>query len=406
MRDTEETGQRRRVGRRSVLGAGLAGTAAAALAACSDDTSSGDASPTSSARGPASSTVGTSAAPTTAPPLPAGLPADLFAAGVASGDPLHDSVILWTRLVADPLDPTGGLPDAPVPVRWEVADDEAFESVVADGTETAEARWAHSVHAEAGGLKPDSWYWYRFVVGDASSEPARTRTMPADDAAPDELRLAVASCQEFNSGSYAAYATLAADEPDVVLFLGDYIYEAGGGRMEPKVPVAEAMTLEDYRVQYAAYKRNPLLQAAHRVAPWVVTWDDHEVVNNYAGVHGPDGVTEADFAARRTAATQAYWEHMPLRGGPPDDGALQLYRSVKAGTLAEFFVLDGRQYRSDQPCGDRLAVPDAECPERDDEDRTMLGEEQERWLAEGLGVNRRHLAGDRPADGGVAAAAG
>ena len=247
-----------------MLGAGAVGAAGLALGACnvndpSDETSSD-----------ATSAAATTTAPLKAedlPPVPDGLPGALFTIGVASGDPLPNSVMLWTRLVADPLDPTGGLPDAPVPVAWEGATDEGFTSVVASGSEVAEPGYAHSVHADAGGLSPDTWYWYRFSVGDLRSEPARTRTMPADDVTPDRMQLAFASCQEFNSGSYAAYGAMAADELDLVVFLGDYIYERGGGLMEPKVPQRVTQTLADYRVQYAAYKRNPLLQKVHRQVP-------------------------------------------------------------------------------------------------------------------------------------------
>ncbi len=371
--------------RRTVLSVGAVGAAGLALGACSGDEPSDAAS-----SGAPTSDDTTAAAPEVKdlPPVPDGLPEGLFTIGVASGDPLPDSVMLWTRLVADPLDPTGGLPDVPVPVEWQVATDEAFTSIVVSGTEVAEPRFAHSVHADATGLEPDTWYHYRFSVGDRQSDIARTRTMPADDATPDVMRLAVASCQEFNAGSYAAYGAMAADELDLVVFLGDYIYELGGGRMEPKVPQRVTQTLDDYRVQYAAYKRNPLLQKVHRQVPWVLTWDDHEVGNNYAGVTPQEPESPAGYDKRRAAAYQAYWEHMPLRTGPPEaDGSLKIYRSVKAGTLAEFFVLDGRQYRSDQVCGDRLAVPADECTERLDEAGTMLGDTQEAWLAKGLAAN-------------------
>jgi alkaline phosphatase D len=373
------------VTRRTVLGAGAVGAVGLALGACSGDDQSDEASSDATS---ANATTTTPLKTEDLPPVPDGLPGALFTIGVASGDPLPDSVMLWTRLVADPLDPTGGLPDAPVPVAWEVATDEGFTSVVASGSEVAEPGYAHSVHADATGLSPDTWYWYRFSVGDVRSEPARTRTMPADDVTPDRMQLAFASCQEFNSGSYAAYGAMAADELDLVVFLGDYIYERGGGLMEPKVPQRVTQTLADYRVQYAAYKRNPLLQKVHRQVPWVLTWDDHEVGNNYAGVTPQEPESPEGYEKRRAAAYQAYWEHMPLRTGPPEaDGSLKVYRAVRVGTLAKFFVLDGRQYRSDQVCGDRLAVPADECAERLDEAGTMLGAEQEAWLAKGLADN-------------------
>ncbi|MEZ5371479.1 MAG: alkaline phosphatase D family protein [Microthrixaceae bacterium] len=358
--------------RRTMLAAAAAG-AAVTLAGCSNDDPGIDGA------------AGLGGETEPMPPIPNGLPRELFTIGVASGDPLPGSVMLWTRLVADPLDPTGGLPDEPVPVAWELATDEGFDAVIAAGSEIAEPRWGHSVHAEAAGLEPDTWYWYRFSVGDIRSPAARTRTMPSDDATPEELRLAFASCQEFNSGTYAAYGAMAEDDLDLVVFLGDYIYEQGGGLMTPKVPARVTETLDDYRVQYAAYKRNPMLQQVHAQVPWVVTWDDHEVGNNYAGDVPQEPEDPAGYDQRRIAAYQAYWEHMPIRTGPPEeDGSLRIYRSVRVGTLAEFFVLDGRQYRSDQVCGDQLAVSAAECTDRLDKANTMLGAEQEEWLAAGL----------------------
>ncbi|MFP5390601.1 MAG: alkaline phosphatase D family protein, partial [Gammaproteobacteria bacterium] len=236
-----------------------------------------------------------------------------FSLGVASGSPLPDSVILWTRILADPL---GALPTAPVAlsVRWEVAHDEAFRRIAAAGTAVAAPELAHSVHAEATGLAPGRWYWYRFMLGDAVSPVGRTRTAPAAGDMPGMLKLAVASCQHWEFGSYAAHRHIASAAPDLVAFLGDYIYEWGPYRLAHPDSARrsdESFTLAQYRARYAQYKSDPHLQAAHRAAPWIVTWDDHEVANDYS----PDQDERLDprFAERRAAAYQAFYEHMPLR---------------------------------------------------------------------------------------------
>ena len=357
--------------RRRFLGLLAGSTGALVLGACSDGSSG-------------SSTTSTTAA---VPPAE-GIDADPFALGVASGDPDPRSVVLWTRLVVDPLadDGWGGIGEVDHAVRWEVATDEGFDDVVASGLEPAPAELGHSVHVTVDGLAAGTGYWYRFQIGEFTSPVGRTRTAPADDDAVDQLTLAFASCQLRTAGAWSAYPHLVDDEPDLVLFLGDYVYEYPGGEGETAVPLAdEPQTLADYRLLYGAYKRDAGLQAAHAVAPWVVTWDDHEVENNYAAGVPEDDDDAPGFDERRRAAYQAFWEHHPLRIDPPaDDGSLQVHRSLRWGTLAELFVLDGRQFRSDQVCGDQVATNRRECPEIDDEDRTMLGAEQEAWLDEGL----------------------
>jgi alkaline phosphatase D len=295
-------------------------------------------------------------------------------------------VILWTRLVPRPLDPQGGfgMPDSDIEVRWEVAEDEAFEQVVAAGIAEAQRRHGHSLHVDVQDLEPDAWYHYRFSTGSYTSPVGRARTMPADDTEADQLVIAFASCQNRQSGHYTPYDHLVQDPVDLVFHLGDYVYEYPGGRGDREVPLPrQPETLDEYRHLYGVYKGDAKLQAAHRHAPWVVTWDDHEVQNNYAGLV-PDGGEDAAFAERRAAAYQAYWEHQPLRVPPPSsDGRLDLHRSVRFGSLATFFVLDGRQYRTDQVCGDGPTT-EADCPELTDEANTMLGAEQESWLEEGL----------------------
>jgi alkaline phosphatase D len=320
------------------------------------------------------------------PPLPEDLPNSLFALGVASGDPEADSVILWTRLVADPLADGGGLPAAPVPVRWQVATDERFGVVVAEGDAVAEPAWAHSVHVDARGLDPDTWYWYRFTVGDQQSPVARTCTAPGDFQTPDRLRFAFASCQNRQDGYWGALEHLAAEDVDLVVFLGDYVYEdAPKAAAVRTAETPEPVDLAGYRLRYGEYKRDPLLQAAHARAPWVCTWDDHEVENNYAGEVGVPGGT-GGLRDRRAAAYQAYYEHMPVRVDPPDGPDATLYRQVDWGGLARFFVLDTRQYRSDQACAVARDLGQA-CTEVDAGERTMLGEAQETWLGDALGAS-------------------
>jgi alkaline phosphatase D len=319
-----------------------------------------------------------------------------FSLGVASGSPLPDSVILWTRILANPLDATSAQPIA-LPVRWEVAADEAFRQVVASGSAVAAPELAHSVHVDVRGLAPARWYWYRFMLGSAISPVGRTRTAPAAGATPGTLRLAVASCQHWQFGSYAAHRHIAASSPDLIAFLGDYIYEWGAFQLDhpPRaVRANESFTLEHYRARYAQYKSDPDLQAAHRVAPWIVTWDDHEVANDYAGER--DERLAADFPTRRAAAYQAFYEHMPLRLPPAQNGrfpGVRMYQRYDWGQLARFHVLDDRQYRDIEVCapkgrGGSSSVTPLGCPDLRDPRRTMLGIGQENWLADGLRSSR------------------
>lgn len=310
-----------------------------------------------------------------------------FALGVASGHPGPGGMVLWTRLVGP------GLPES-VPVRWELAADEAFTRIVARGEETALERDAHSVHAEPAGLAPDRWYWYRFEALGQRSAVGRTRTAPAADAAVARLDCVVASCQRWDAGFYAAWSHAVADAPDLVLFLGDYIYEYAS---RPDAPRRHAgglvVTLADYRLRHAEYKRDPDLQAAHAAAPWLLVWDDHEVDNDYAGWTGQN--LQPDFAAQRRAAYQAYWEHMPLpkaaRPGP--DGAMSMHGRLDWGRLARIHRLDTRQHRDVQACprpgrAGSNTVPRADCAALADPSRSLLGAAQEQWLAEGWSLER------------------
>ena len=318
-----------------------------------------------------------------------------FALGVASGSPRPDSVVLWTRLIAAPLaEPVYG--DTVYKVRWEVADEHTFASIVARGEAFALPELAHSVHVDVTGLRPDRWYWYRFLLGDAVSPPARTRTAPAADAAVALLRVAVASCQHWEYGAYAAHRHIAAAAPDVVAFLGDYIYEWGPYDLRhpssPRRRDIESSSLAGYRARYAQYKSDLQLQAAHHSAPWIVTWDDHEVSNDYG--NDRDERLDPNFMLRRAAAYQAFYEHMPVRLQQATVTAAQfahmrLYDRYDWGRLARLHVLDDRQYRSYQPCakpgrGGSNFVSYGECNELRDPTRSLLGYEQEQWLARGL----------------------
>ncbi|MBX9627898.1 MAG: alkaline phosphatase D family protein [Gemmataceae bacterium] len=323
-------------------------------------------------------------------------PADPFTLGVASGDPDATSVVLWTRLAPKPLDPDGGLKPEVIPVAWEVADDEGMTKVVASGTAAATPQLGHSVHAEAKGLAPDRWYFYRFRAGDAVSPVGRTRTLPAADASPDKLRFAFASCQHYEHGLFTAYEHMAKDDLDLVVHLGDYIYEYPHRENAKQKLVrkhagptdGKIKTLDDYRNRHAQYRADPLLHRMHARCPWLVTWDDHEFDNNYANdvqEEQPKGKPQADpvaFLEQRAAAYQAYYEFMPLRPRSlPRGPDLRLYRKASFGRLAELLVLDTRQYRTDQPNGDRLSPldPDALNPKN-----TLLGRDQRGWLEASL----------------------
>jgi alkaline phosphatase D len=316
-----------------------------------------------------------------------------FRLGVASGSPRPTGIVLWTRLVVESLDPQAW-GAAPVAVRWELGEDDSFRRIVAKGSATAVAELAHSVHVEVNGLQPARWYYYRFMAGDAVSPVGRTRTAPAPDAMPSSLRFAFASCQHWEFGQYAAHRHIAAAAPDLVAFLGDYIYEWGPYDLAHPSGVRrsdETLTLAQYRARYAQYKTDPHLQAAHHAAPWIVTWDDHEVSNDYG--NGRDERLDPNFLTRRAAAYQAFYEHMPVRLPELPSGAdrfafMRIYERYDWGRLARFHVLDSRQYRSHHACprpgrGGSNSITNS-CSERQDPSRTLLGQQQEAWLADGL----------------------
>ena len=315
-----------------------------------------------------------------------------FTLGVASGAPRPDGVVLWTRLAPEPL-AGGGMPRENVEIGWELAADEGFANIVRAGVATATPELAHSAHVELSGLEPGRPYWYRFMAGDAVSPIGRTRTAPAATASNKRLRFAFASCQQYEHGYYAAHRHMAAEDLDLVVFLGDYIYETSWGRNHVrKHDAGETYTLDDYRNRYALYKSDSDLQASHASAPWLVTWDDHEVSNDYADDWSHD--LDPNFLERRAAAYQAYYEHMPLplRALPRGPHA-QIYDSYAFGDLATFFVLDDRQYRSHHACSrpgraGSNVVADTDCAERLAPERSMLGNAQEAWLRNGLAQTR------------------
>ena len=341
----------------------------------------------------------------------------LFQLGVASGEPWPTSVVLWTRLAPDANDPQALGRDV-VAVKWEVFEDENRTKRVRYGVAYARPERAHSVHVEVMGLRPEREYWYRFVVEGAPPSPmGRTKTAPAWVSRTSKLNFAFCSCAEYEDDFYQAYHFIAEDRPDFVLHLGDYIYErtyaatcdiATRHCLHNEVR-AEAHTLDQYRTKYANYKLDKALQRAHQAAPWIVTWDDHEVANDYAGIvseddrlRTPDRMQE--FARRRAAAYQAYFENMPLRlaSRPTPSGSMQLYRRLAFGDLLNLHVLDERQYRTDHACqldrdlrpapkdagwegkGKGRLIRPEQCPELTDPRRTMLGGGQERWLEAGL----------------------
>lgn len=312
-----------------------------------------------------------------------------FTLGIASGDPLPDGVVLWTRLAPDPLN-GGGMPNNPFPVQWEVSLDSNFKNVVIRGTELSKPQLGHSVHVEVDGLEPATWYYYRFKSQSDFSPVGRTKTAPAYNSPVDKLNFAFASCQNWPVGFYTAYQHMAKDDLDFVVHLGDYIYEGKhSSTIRPNNQVyQEIYTIDDYRNRYALYKLDSDLQAAHANFPWIVTFDDHEVDNNYAGEvpQDPDKQSTEDFIKRRALAYQAYYEHMPLRRtSVPNGGDIQIYRRLSFGNLLEVNVLDTRQYRDDQANGDGWKVP---TPESEDPTRTLLGEQQESWLLEGLAASQ------------------
>jgi len=316
---------------------------------------------------------------------------DPFSMGVASGDPLPDGFVIWTRLAPKPLERGGGMPAQSVTVDWEVSEDDGFRRIVLAGKALARPELAHSVHVEISGLRSHRRYWYRFVVDGVRSDVGTVRTAPAAGAAVDRLRIAVAGCQNYQAGLFTAWRHISQEaDLDVVYHYGDYIYEgkAAGQPAPGRPPVVrrhigdEIYSLDDYRQRYALYKIDPDLKAAHAAAAFLPSYDDHEVENNWSGVWDENGTPPEIFELRRAAAMQAWYEHMPVRLSQlPRKGVQLMYRRLDYGGLMRLNILDRRSYRSIPMCEE---AADPNCVAKRDQPDTMLGEMQERWLGEGL----------------------
>jgi len=332
-----------------------------------------------------------------------------FQLGVASGDPSADGFVIWTRLAPEPFDPAR-LGQLIYEVAWEVAEDRQFARIARQGVALARPHLVHAVHVEVSGLQPGREYWYRFRVGKEESPVGRAITAPAADAAVESLQLAFCSCAHYEQGFFSAYRYMADDKPDLIAELGDYIYEDAWGQRRVRLfDTLEAVTLDDYRRRYTQYRVDPDLQAAHEACPWLVTWDDHEVDNDYAGLQGEHencGAAREAFAARRAAAYKAWFEHMPVRPSRLlPDGGVRITDTCRWGTLASIHLLDTRQFRSPQACSTQPSIQrcdtvsgrkllfggvgggefvDPTSPacrtNLEDPARTMLGADQERWL--------------------------
>lgn len=296
-------------------------------------------------------------------------------------------MVLWTRLAPAPLAPDGGMPAYDVDVEWEVAHDANFTRIATRGSAIAAAAWHHSVHVEPRNLESGREYFFRFRAGDSISPVGRTWTAPARGAALDRLRLALASCQHYEQGFFAAYRHMVADDPQLIVHVGDYIYESGRSKSPVrKHPGDECHTLDDYRLRHSVYRSDPNLQAAHAACPWMLTHDDHEVDNDYANDQGERIESRDKFLARRAAAYRAYYEHLPLPAtARPRGPDMALYTERRFGDLLTLLMLDERQYRSPQACpppGKRggARVYEEDCPQMTHPARTMLGLRQERWV--------------------------
>ncbi len=323
-----------------------------------------------------------------------------FTLGVAAGDPLPDGFVIWTRLAPAPLAEHGGMPMLAVPVRWEVAEDAAFNKVARRGEALALPELGHSVHVELQGLKPARPYWYRFVVEGSDASPIGVaRTAPAAAATAASLRIAVAGCQSYAQGWFDAFGHLSQEhDVDAVFHYGDYIYEGPAGRNKEKYPTLDAQgrpaperdhlgdeifSLDDYRRRYAQYKSDPDLQAAHASAAFIMSFDDHEVDNDWGGEWDSNRVAPEVFALRRFVAMQAWYENLPVRRAqlPRVDGGTRYFRRLDFGGLLRMHVLDTRSFRSNQICKDTGAP---KCRFEQGRQSSILGSEQEAWLDEGL----------------------
>lgn len=319
------------------------------------------------------------------PLMPAQASGPVFQHGVASGDPLADRVILWTRVT--PADASSA-----VRVDWLVAEDPGLQNVVRSGRTLATAARDHTVKLDVAGLQAGRSYYYRFTASGVQSPVGRTRTLPTDT---QHLRLAVASCANHAAGYFNAYRRIAERvDLDLVLHLGDYLYEYGRGEygdVRPTEPATEILTLTDYRTRHAQYKTDPDLQEVHRQHAFVCIWDDHETADDAwkRGARNHDPATEGRWALRRQSALQAYYEWMPVRE-PADPVRAQ--RSFRLGALAEITMLEERLSGRSKQLPARIPVPGlgqgfTATGAFLDPERSLLGSEQEAWLARTLAAS-------------------
>lgn len=308
-----------------------------------------------------------------------------FLHGVASGDPLPDGILLWTRVTPSADAVPGSGRGADTAVRWEIAEDRAFSRIAAQGTAVSKAASDHTVKADVRGLRPATTYYFRFSAGGGEpvrSPVGRTRTAPAAGTATPGIRFGVVSCANWEAGWFSPYRHLAARaDLDAVLHLGDYIYEYASGSyptqdtvVRPHAPLHEILTLADYRTRHGTYKTDTDLQSLHAAHPVIAIWDDHEFANDAwsGGAENHTPGTEGAWAARVAAAKQAYFEWMPVRAST--EGTV--YRRLSFGSLAELHLLDLRSFRSEQASIGNGAV--------DDPERSITGRAQLDWLKAGL----------------------
>ena len=319
-----------------------------------------------------------------------------FQLGIAAGDPSPDGFVIWTRLAPKPLEIGNGMPSAPVPVKWEVATNPGFGTIVRSGEAIARPELAHAVHVEVEGLEPNREYFYRFIAGRERTATGRAKTAPAAGASTAQARFGVLGCQAYEQGFYTAHRKAAEERLDFIYCYGDYIYEGRGSRTyngsggtseNPRQHFGgEIYALDDYRRRYAQYKMDTDLQASHASTAWYVTWDDHEVDNDWVSTLDQDGTPPEVFALRKQAAAQAFYEHMPLRRSSfPKGAGLQVYRQAGWGDLLDLHLLDTRSFRSDQPCDQAWG---STCAGVSASDAEVLGSAQEAWLFRNLQGSR------------------
>ena len=311
-----------------------------------------------------------------------------FMLGIASGDVTESSAVLWTRLAPEPLEADGGMEPYSIPVQWELSLDPRLSRVIRRGEAIATPALAHSVHIELEGLEPGCEYFYRFFTSTYESGIGRTKTLPQKDSHVDSVRFVTASCQNYTHGYFVAYEHMIQDRPDFIIHLGDYFYDTSFGVDDFRKHETEQapVTVADFRRRHARYKTDKQLQHAHAQIPFFTTIDNHDAIEDM----------DPDKFAQRAAAYQAWYEHMPVRGyAAPGDNHFDLQRKISVGDLMQISLLDGRQFRDSKEICNNNDYPNygfgnyrERCDLVFDEDRSMLGKEQERWLTDNLVQNK------------------